>query len=234
MRYQLICSDIVVPARSLGFAIALSVATGYDRWARKRPPRAVNSGGLTPEVSPMHEQSTTSPAERTCTICRKTFPATPEHFNRCKALPSGLSNWCRICAAERRCQRKHGGIGRRIESHPNIDRAERDLLTLRLANKAMHARLRHGGHLTATDIRDHYAAQEGRCFWCGTHLGVDFAVDHAVPISRGGRNTTGNILITCHHCNKAKQTKMPHEFVAALVSSRIVLPAADGDQETRG
>lgn len=172
----------------------------------------------------MRDESTTVAPERTCTICGRTYPATRAYFNRRKDGRDGLHTWCRICAAERRCQRACGesgtrsivvGVAREVADGPLS--ADDLLLTRRFRNKAAKSRLRYGGTLTASDIRLKYRVQEGCCFWCGKFLGIDFEVDHATPISRGGPNIAANIVIACRRCNSRKCAKMPHEFRAEMV-----------------
>jgi 5-methylcytosine-specific restriction endonuclease McrA len=68
-----------------------------------------------------------------------------------------------------------------------------------------------GSH-TADDIKTQYKRQHGRCYWCGESVGGGYHADHVVPLSRGGSDDIGNIVIACPSCNLKKNTKMPHEF----------------------
>jgi len=73
-----------------------------------------------------------------------------------------------------------------------------------------------GSH-TAEDIKLHYKTQCGRCWWCQVELGNSWHVDHRIPLSRGGNNGTGNIVIACPTCNLSKNDKMPWEWIGRLL-----------------
>ena len=68
------------------------------------------------------------------------------------------------------------------------------------------------GDFTGEDIERQYAAQKGRCFWCGCKVGDTYHVDHVIPLSRGGSNDPDNLVIACPSCNCSKQDKLPHEW----------------------
>lgn len=40
------------------------------------------------------------------------------------------------------------------------------------------------------------------CFYCGATK--DLAIDHIIPISKGGDNTMGNLVTSCKSCNSQK------------------------------
>jgi 5-methylcytosine-specific restriction endonuclease McrA len=47
-----------------------------------------------------------------------------------------------------------------------------------------------------------------RCYWCSVRFKPSQChVDHIVPISSGGKNTIGNVCISCAKCNIRKRTK---------------------------
>ena len=46
---------------------------------------------------------------------------------------------------------------------------------------------------------------EGRCSYCGTNISIDgFAVDHFVPLAKGGTNDFDNLMPSCAECNTRK------------------------------
>jgi len=59
----------------------------------------------------------------------------------------------------------------------------------------------------------------GFCPYCGTPLkpehpdGVQFAVDHRIPVSRGGTNDPRNLIAACHPCNNSKGDLTDFEFI---------------------
>jgi 5-methylcytosine-specific restriction endonuclease McrA len=65
-----------------------------------------------------------------------------------------------------------------------------------------------------------------RCAYCR----VDFEtlqIDHVTPVSRGGSDAIGNLVLACVPCNKSKGTQTAAEFgfdTVALVAASQVLP----------
>lgn len=79
------------------------------------------------------------------------------------------------------------------------------------------ARLRGSlGRHTAEDIRQQYARQNGRCFYCGAKVGKKYHVDHVIPVSKGGSNGPENLVIACRPCNDSKGAKHPMDFAGIL------------------
>jgi 5-methylcytosine-specific restriction endonuclease McrA len=54
------------------------------------------------------------------------------------------------------------------------------------------------------------------CYWCGKDCKKDFAVDHYVPLSRGGKHQKDNLVIACPPCNATKRAKDPLEFAQSI------------------
>jgi len=42
-------------------------------------------------------------------------------------------------------------------------------------------------------------------------------IDHVIPISKGGRNSRGNLVIACVSCNLEKSDKFPYQFSGRLL-----------------
>lgn len=74
-----------------------------------------------------------------------------------------------------------------------------------------------GGFYSAEDVKLQYQTQIGKCWWCGCELTDKWHVDHRVPLSKGGANNVGNIVIACPKCNLSKGAKLPHEFNGRLL-----------------
>lgn len=62
------------------------------------------------------------------------------------------------------------------------------------------------------DVQRQYAAQRGKCYYCGVKVGDIYHVDHVVPLARGGTNSPENLVIACPPCNQSKSNKLPHEW----------------------
>ena len=74
------------------------------------------------------------------------------------------------------------------------------------------AKFSNGGSYTQRDVCKKYAMQMGKCFYCGESLKNNYHVDHVVPLSRGGSNYCGNIVISCPSCNSSKGNKFLIEW----------------------
>jgi 5-methylcytosine-specific restriction endonuclease McrA len=60
------------------------------------------------------------------------------------------------------------------------------------------------------------AAETTDCFYCGVALAaVSVAVDHRVPLSRGGTHALDNLRVICARCNRLKGTRTEVEHLAA-------------------
>ena len=71
------------------------------------------------------------------------------------------------------------------------------------------------GEFTKTDIKDLYATQGGRCYYCSVDVEGGYHIEHMTPLSRGGRNDVSNICLACAPCNMRKHTKTAEEFQGA-------------------
>ena len=55
-------------------------------------------------------------------------------------------------------------------------------------------------------------ANRGICHYCEKKfLPKDLTMDHVVPLARGGTSTPGNIVPSCHDCNRNKKLLTPAE-----------------------
>ena len=70
------------------------------------------------------------------------------------------------------------------------------------------------GRFTAKDIKNLYATQGGRCYYCRIEIEAGYHIDHMFPISRGGTNWPENLALACVPCNLSKHTKTAEEFMA--------------------
>ena len=51
------------------------------------------------------------------------------------------------------------------------------------------------------------------CYWCGCSLKNKNAhIDHYIPLSKGGKHTISNLVVSCVSCNLRKNAKDPMEF----------------------
>lgn len=55
-----------------------------------------------------------------------------------------------------------------------------------------------------------YDAQDGKCYLCDLPLsGYDCTIDHVLPVSKGGKDSLRNILLTHGKCNHDKGNRLP-------------------------
>jgi 5-methylcytosine-specific restriction endonuclease McrA len=102
----------------------------------------------------------------------------------------------------------------RIRSHQNTwakTEAGRNSELVRSARRRA-LKLAAEGSFTVEDIKDLYATQGGRCYYCSVEIESGYHIDHMIPLSRGGRNDVSNICLACPECNLKKYTKTAEEF----------------------
>lgn len=54
--------------------------------------------------------------------------------------------------------------------------------------------------------------QKKWCYWCGENCLSGYHIDHYVPLSKGGKHDTDNMVISCPKCNIRKNAKDPYDF----------------------
>ena len=61
----------------------------------------------------------------------------------------------------------------------------------------------------------------GICYYCSKQFKPnELTMDHVVPLSRGGRSTKDNLVISCKECNTKKKTLLPMEWEEYLESMK--------------
>jgi 5-methylcytosine-specific restriction enzyme A len=54
----------------------------------------------------------------------------------------------------------------------------------------------------------------GKCHYCGQIFGKDnLTMDHKLAISRGGKSTKANVVVSCKPCNNEKKYWTPAELI---------------------
>jgi 5-methylcytosine-specific restriction endonuclease McrA len=61
-----------------------------------------------------------------------------------------------------------------------------------------------------------FIQQNGLCVYCYSDLNKSVALDHKLPLSRGGSNELDNLQLLCRNCNSRKHTKTHEEFLVVL------------------
>jgi 5-methylcytosine-specific restriction endonuclease McrA len=101
----------------------------------------------------------------------------------------------------------------------------------RISDKAVKKRKRRIGQAIGSYRGEMFKRQKGRCKYCGVPMSWDTTrtgatIDHVVPISKGGKNQRGNLVLACRGCNNAKADASAEEFKAAL-DAGVEFPRCD-------
>lgn len=88
------------------------------------------------------------------------------------------------------------------DAHPEAVKATALVRRSRIANA--------GGHATAQQIAARVEFFGARCSYCG---GAYEALDHAIPVARGGTNWPANLRPSCNACNLKKSAKPFREWM---------------------
>ena len=76
------------------------------------------------------------------------------------------------------------------------------------------ARKREAGGEISRGLSDRLMAlQKGKCPCCRQPLGLDFHMDHIIPLALGGSNDDGNMQLLRAACNLTKNAKHPIDFM---------------------
>lgn len=74
------------------------------------------------------------------------------------------------------------------------------------------ARLSGAGVLSDGICERLHVGQRGYCACCGTPLGVDYELDHIMPLALGGLNVDANMQLLTARCNGRKLAKHPEQY----------------------
>ena len=59
----------------------------------------------------------------------------------------------------------------------------------------------------------------GICYYCGNKFKpAELTMDHLIPVARGGRSVSGNLVPACKECNSKKKYLLPMEWEEYLGS----------------
>ncbi len=119
-----------------------------------------------------------------------------------------------VAKRRRRYTATHGEENRARAAKWYAENPERGKANAKIANHKRRARIaKVGGSFTKSNIRDLYATQGARCYYCSISIEDKYHIDHMNPISRSGSNWIDNICLACVRCNLSKHTKTAKEFM---------------------
>lgn len=158
-----------------------------------------------------------------CSKCGKTYPATPEYFQRNKGRGDGLHSWCKPCKREdqkihnkRYYKENREKVLERVEAYTKASPEKQKARHRKwyLANKATsNARSRENDRAVRRLVIEAYG---GKCACCSEDRIEFLAIDHINGGGRkhrksiGGRNFyrwvrdsgfPGDFRVLCHNCN---------------------------------
>ncbi len=77
---------------------------------------------------------------------------------------------------------------------------------------------------------------KGLCFYCGRP--VDFyskTLDHVIPRSKGGSNEPRNLVVSCGHCNRKKDSTIPSfDTIERANARKLIRPVRGTHNPTPG
>lgn len=163
-------------------------------------------------------------------------------FNKNRAKKDGYSHYCKECEHEAR--RKSASTSSpkakaRAKRYYTSDkgRANRRSYYYKLKNEnrlparkinneqnrmyqlKRRARLANNGIYLISN-KDYKKLLSQNCFYCDN---VAEALDHVIPVSRGGRHSYGNLVPACKPCNSSKHNKTITEWQKAIRYSSLSL-----------
>lgn len=177
------------------------------------------------------------PVEKTCEACGKIFTvrrSQAEHgrgrycSNDCRRNASLVLKICEICGAEFRLKKSHdiNGNGRYCSLEcRSIGYKQREIFkgknnpryihgksyTPEYIRRAKHLRrtriAENGGTYTLDEWTELCASYGNKCLCCGT-VTEQLAVDHVIPIIKGGSSDISNLQPLCLSCNSSKSSKV--------------------------
>jgi 5-methylcytosine-specific restriction endonuclease McrA len=172
-----------------------------------------------------------APATLACGTCREVKPISA--FYRDSSRSTGRQRHCSECQKARSAQRHTQRRDTHLAQMREYDRAHRDQARARYAKptkKAQNAawlcanrvkmterqarrralKMSVASVVTERDLRRLVARHGGCCAYCKTALAT--AMDHVVPLARGGQHAIGNLLPACTPCNSSKRDRLLVEW----------------------
>jgi 5-methylcytosine-specific restriction endonuclease McrA len=170
-----------------------------------------------------------------CIVCGSSFPTR-------QAFRMFCSRRCKSRSDQRRWRQDPARVRARVHAwyRLNADRAKQRAKLWNHANREAKYRQRQthqqllasAGPLPIRVWSDILQNYEHRCAYCGAS--GPLTIDHRVPLSRGGRNSSDNIKPACRSCNSKKATRSEDEFLEALAAETLDALSPSGTLATVG
>lgn len=158
---------------------------------------------------------------KSCGVCSETKDLL--EFCKDRHSPDGRGYTCRLCARERMQTWRRANperwakMSRAATARWQKQNPERVLELSRRRTALLSGAPGGPFYRTRADYCARVEEFNGRCVYCA---GPYEALDHAVPLSRGGTNHAWNIVPACMWCNRHKHAKTPAEFLIWLAKNK--------------
>ena len=129
--------------------------------------------------------------EHRCHKCKQWLPFSS--FSKNKSVVQNVSRICRSCEADKRKERFFEYRLVLVKSQARMDGLFFDV--------------------TADDLRELWADQDGKCILSGRTLDFTAHIDHIIPTSKGGTSVKENLRWLDPHVNWARKNFTDEEFV---------------------
>ena len=129
---------------------------------------------------------------------------------KCGAVDRYDNGNCKPCAVARK-RTYNAKNAARVEANRKRYLAE-NADKVRRMRQNRRARLAGAGVLSDGICERLHVIQAGRCACCGKPLGVDYDLDHIMPLALGGLNVDANMQLLTARCNGRKLAKHPEQY----------------------
>lgn len=146
-------------------------------------------------------------AGKVCTNCLEWLPL--EKFCAHATCAGGRRNICSTCegrqAYKSNPKQRIAAVRKYQEAHP-----EKHLEHKRAANRRRHGKKMEGRGVSVEEYRAIMAVFGGLCVYCADSAET---MDHVIPLSRGGKHESENLVPACKKCNFEKHNKTPSQWL---------------------
>jgi len=165
-----------------------------------------------------------------CTKCGRDLPRTVEFYPVAPKKRNGLSSWCYDCHREstrdraranpepNRVRAKQWVIDHPEEAAERGRKWRRDnpeqykIQSIVCAERRRIREVEASGFFTQFQLEARIAYWGWKCWLCGDPWE---AIDHVIPISKGGSNWPANLRPACKSCNSRKGSKLPWDLLGS-------------------
>ena len=155
-----------------------------------------------PKITTTHKQ---------CLECKKMVEL--KNYSPSKRGRLGLSSYCKPCSSKRQLKRLTKEE-RKINTQKYRDNNRewwRSLHRINQFNRRKKIKLVSDGTVTKDFVESIYSIE--KCYYCEDNTPKKFrTLEHILPLNKGGKHTSNNIVMACLSCNCSKRDMTEEEF----------------------